>query len=107
MPRNDKYFEIQKRLASALSYFRILKRLSRNEITEITGLNFYLILSGVRPVSLFTMVKMESVFGTEIASNLFKNAWPSEGEWTVKSLAIRCHNEQVKWNKEKIARHRA
>ena len=101
MPTRTKSKEIQKRLVSAITYFRIVNRLTQNKITEISGLNFYLITNGIRPVTIFTIIKLESVFGTKIASNLLLNAWNIKGEWTVEGLATRIVSEQVKWDKEK------
>lgn len=87
-------------IISAISYFRLVHRLTKNEITEITGVTFYLLANGTRPVTLHTIIKWELVFGVETASNLVNFAWQKEGEWTVEALAKRILSEQVKWDKE-------
>jgi|CXWL01.1.fsa_nt_gi hypothetical protein len=99
----NKSKDIQKRLVSAISYFRLVNRLTKNKISEITGINYYLLANGTRPVSVFTIVRLEKVFGTPVASNLLLNAWSEKGDWTVLSLAKRISTEQVLWDKEKLA----
>jgi transcriptional regulator with XRE-family HTH domain len=98
---NTKLKEIQKRLVSALKYYRIANRLTANEITERTGVNFYLIESGKRPVTIPTIIKLESVFGQKSVSNLLNHAWHGEGEWNEESLLKRTRAEQDKWDGEK------
>jgi hypothetical protein len=98
---NNKMKEIQKRLVLALTYYRILNRLTANEITEKTGVNFYLLESGKRPVSIATIIKLESVFGGDAVSNLLNHTWHGEGEWNEDSLKRRIQLEQTKWDVER------
>ena len=98
---NSKLKEIQKRLVSAITYYRILNRFSLNEITEKTGINFYLIEGGTRPVSIATIIKLESVFGPKAISNLLNHAWHGEEEWSEEALEKRIRYEQEQWDKEK------
>lgn len=98
---NTKLKEIQKRLVSALKYYRILNRFSLNEITEKTGINFYLIEGGTRPVSIATIVKLEPVFGPKAISNLLNHAWHGEDEWTEEALDKRIKLETEQWEKER------
>ncbi|MBI4947578.1 MAG: helix-turn-helix transcriptional regulator [Bacteroidetes bacterium] len=93
--------EIQKRLVLALKYYRIANRLTANEITENNGVNFYLIESGKRPISIATIMKLEDVFGVEAVSNLLNHAWHGEGDWKEESLMQRIRMEQEKWDNEK------
>src|SRR4051812_6283749 len=100
MPHN-KMKEIQRRLVLALTYYRLLNRLTANEITEKTGVNFYLLESGARPVSIATIIKLESVFGGSAVSNLLNHTWHGEGEWNENTLEKRIQAEQEQWDKEK------
>jgi hypothetical protein len=88
----------------ALTYYRLLNRLTANEITEKTGVNFYLLESGKRPVSIATIIKLESVFGDEAVSNLLNHTWHGEGEWNEASLKKRIQKEQEAWEMEKRAK---
>ncbi len=90
---SDKLKEIQKRLVLALTYYRILNRLTANEITEKTGINFYLLESGARSVTIPTIVKLEAVFGGASVSNLLNHTWHGEGAWTTEALTKRIHAE--------------
>lgn len=101
---NIKLKEIQKRLILALTYYRILNRLTANEITEKTGVNFYLLESGTRPVSIASIVKLETVFGAGLVSNLLNHAWHGESIWTEEALKKRIQIEQDAWGKEKKAK---
>lgn len=92
---------IQKRLVLAVRYYRILNRMSLNEITERTGTNFYLLENGKRPVTIPTIIKLEPVFGADAVSNLMNHAWHGEGEWTEEALEKRIKLELDQWEKEK------
>ncbi len=98
---NIRFKEIQKRLVLALKYYRIAHRLTANEIMERTGVNFYLIESGERPVTIPTIVKLESVFGGKIVSELMNHTWHGEGEWTEDILEKKIAHEKQNWDKEK------
>ena len=99
--RGHKWQVFQKRLILSLEYFRVLNRFTANEITESTGINFYQLQSGVRPVTIATMVKLEPLFGSAVVSNLFNHAWQGEGEWKEEALTEHIRLEQAKWDKEK------
>jgi transcriptional regulator with XRE-family HTH domain len=100
----EKIKEIQKRMALILRYLRILNRLTANEITERTGVNFYLLENGKRPVSISGLIKLEPFFGMEAISNILKRSWDGNGEWTEEAIKERTLAEQILWNKEKIMR---
>ena len=102
----NKMKEIQKRLVLALTYYRLLNRLTANELTEKTGVNFYLLESGARPVSIATIIKLESVFGGGVVSNLLNHTWHGEGEWNEAALEQRIKTEQAQWDKEKKSERR-
>lgn len=98
--------EIQKRLTLALTYYRIAHRLTANEITERSGINFYLIESGKRPITIPTIIKPETVFGPSVTSNLLNYAWYGEGDWSEDVISEKIAHEPAAWDRERIQRKR-
>lgn len=96
-----KFKDIQSRLVLALTYYRILNRLTSNEITEKTGINFYMLENSIRPVSIKSLVKLESLFGSNAIISILCSAWYGAGEWSEVLIKKRILIEKGKWEIEK------